>query len=211
LKEEGINTDVSGDDKLAEKFSALVLKNEGIPNGNGDTTPVKKDVVFGQYDDKNHGIDLVAADKDGNPIILEVKDYKDSKRVVLSDYLVKGEPDQPIEKAVQNLILDRKKQFSDMSTLKNPCEIRQMNDLWVRDRWLKLIKTENGLSRLRSAGVDEQFLDLTVMQDMSAPQWEKILDQRVLVIVNKEGSNINKRLLDQALFENRAKKVISIE
>jgi hypothetical protein len=140
LEKAGIKSDVSEDDKLAEKFTAIVFENEGIPNGNGDTDPVRKEVVFGQYDNKNHGIDLVAADTEGVPIVIEVKDYKNSNTVLLSDYSLKGEVNQPLEIPVQGLASERGRKFGDEGSLKNPLEIRQMNDLWVRDRWLKLIK-----------------------------------------------------------------------
>jgi hypothetical protein len=49
------------------------------------------------------------------------------------------------------------------------------------------------------------------MQDMKCPEWQGIMDRRVLVIVSKEGHNVNDRLVSQSIFEDRVKQVVNIQ
>lgn len=91
-------------------------------------------------------------------------------------------------------------------------KVEQMDDLWTQDRWLKLIKTQEGQERMRSIGVDERFLDVKKLSASPfCPEWQEILDRRSAVIVSSEQGQAGKQITNQAIFENRVKQVFQIE
>lgn len=194
----------------AERYAAVVIENEGIPNGNGGTLRVRDKVVSGQYDNQNHGIDLVAAKQDGTPIIIEIKDYHQPSSAKLSDDSLTGAHD-PFEPEVEQLMKTRKEAiYQDHSCLDQPSEVKQMNDLWVRDRWLKLIKNEEGRARLRTAGVDERYLNPQIMDNMDSLEWQKVMDNLTIGLVCDRSGNPGRVLVSQVLFEKRGKNIFTI-
>jgi len=202
LDRQGLTADLVGaDPDLAESYAGQVFAHEGIPDGNGGTERVRG-VVPGHYDDGGHGIDLVAADAAGAPIPIEVKKYNQPSAARLEDRsIVALEPEVEHWRSQQTLASGEKE-----------LPVQQMDDLWTRDRWLKLVKSPEGQSRLRQLGVDERYLDyqrLRAAPDL--PEWGEILDRRTTVIVSGGGGDAGKRLVDQALFERRSKRVVKIE
>lgn len=211
LNKVGIDYEANMDDKQAEQFAACVMEHEGIPDGNGGTERVNGRIVPGQFDNANHGIDLVAADRDGVPILMEVKKYNHTSAVHLTDLPLTGER-TPFEPEVQKLARQRSREELLINPrFDKPSDVRQMNDLWIRDRWLKLIKSNDGLERLRAAGVKEQFLDYQHMRLMDCPEWDQIMENRKIVLVGGKGDNVSDYLLSQVIFENRAKMVFQID
>lgn len=90
--------------------------------------------------------------------------------------------------------------------------VQQMDDLWTRDRWLKVIKTPEGQERMRGVGVAEKYLDhrrLCSAPDL--PEWQALLDRRTAVIVSDRQGAVGRRLFDQAVFEKRVRRVVKIE
>lgn len=206
----GIDYEGAMDDKQAEQYAACVMEHEGIPDGNGGTERVNGQVVPGQFDNANHGIDLVAADRDGVPILMEVKKYNHTSSVHLTDLPLTGER-TPFEPEVQKLARQRSREEILINPrFDKPSDVRQMNDLWIRDRWLKLINSNDGLERLRAAGVKEQFLEYQRMRLMDCPEWDLIMENRKVVLVGGKGDNVSDYLLSQVIFENRAKMVFQI-
>jgi hypothetical protein len=202
LDRQGLTADLVGaDPDLAESYAGQVFAHEGIPDGNGSTEQVRG-VVPSHYDDGGHGIDLVAADAAGAPIPIEVKKYNQPSAARLEDRsIVALEPEVGRWRAQQTLASGEKE-----------LPVQQMDDLWARDRWLKLVKSPEGQTRLRQTGVDERYLDyqrLRAAPDL--PEWGEILDRRTTVIVSGGGGDAGKRLVDQAIFERRSKRVVKIE
>lgn len=211
LESEGIDVKNIIDDKQAEHFAACVIEHEGMPDGNGRTERICGRAVQGQFDNANHGIDLVAANEDGVPVLLEVKKYSRTSAVHLTDKSLTG-GNTPIEPEVQKLAkIRRREELLTSPRFDKPSDIRQMNDLWVRDRWLKLIKSEDGVERLKLAGVDEKFLNYQNMRNMNSFEWNQIMDNRKIVLVGGKGEDISDYLLSQVIFENRAKMVFKID
>lgn len=90
--------------------------------------------------------------------------------------------------------------------------VQQMDDLWTRDRWLKIIKTPEGQERMRSVGVAEKYLDHGRLRSSpDLPEWQAILDRRTAVIVSDRQGDVGRRLFGQAVFEKRMKRVVKIE
>lgn len=189
LAGKGLTPDkVLPDDKLGEAYVGRVFDLEGIPNGNGGVDKVRG-VVSGHYDEANHGIDLVAADAQGNPIPIDVKDYQKPSGAALSDVhtkelepevaqwrqqrearvhalktheLTKLRPDAE-EKWKPEVKSWRATIYADKTRIRKgrtgELPVQQMDELWTQDRWLKLIKSPEGRARLQQAGVDSKYLD----------------------------------------------------
>ncbi len=236
LKPENILTDP---DK-AEDYVGAVFKLEGMPNGNGGTDMVK-DIGPGHYDQAGHGIDLVAADADGTPVPIEVKKYNQPSAAHLEDRsVVELEPsvEQWRQQREAQVMTKEQGAMTDirpdaeatwkpevkewqqqvgwdelrMHEHKGELPVQQMDDLWTRDRWLKIIKTPEGQGRMRQLGIDEKFLNhrhLSSSPDL--PEWQAILDQRSAVIVSGGKGDVGKHLFNQAIRENRVKQVMKIE
>lgn len=224
----------------AETYAGQVLALEGIPDGNGGVEKVRG-VVPGHFDQTGHGIDLVAADAKGNPIPIEVKKYNQPSAAHLEDRPVtRLEPEVAQWKAQRESLVtglrrgdlakfrsdaeatwkpevaDWRKQIekdeAKMQSQKGELPVQQMDDLWVRDRWLKLIKSPEGQARLRQAGVNEKFLNYRRLRTApDLPEWQTILDRRMTVVVSDRNGNVGHRLFLQAIKEKRSKQVIKIE
>lgn len=243
LEQEGLTRDsvLSNPDK-AELYVRQVFIHEGIPDGNGGTEQVKKDVVQGHFDQSKHGIDLIAADTEGKPVLIEVKKYNQTSAAQLSDYsVVKLEPEVERWQAAQEDLVTAKQEDTltefrpdaretwkpevahwQQGIAQNEIRIResekgklpvqQMDDLWTRDRWLKLIKTPEGCKRLQDIGIDEKYLNYRRLRTSpDLPEWQSMLDQRVTVIVSGGQGDTGKRLFLQAVAERRSKRVVKIE
>lgn len=232
---------VAVDAGKAEVYAAQVFALEGIPDGNGGTERVNG-VSAGHYDDAGHGIDIVAADAHGVPIPIEVKKYGQPSAASLEDRSVEElEPavqrwrkqreskvrfddvespsgHRPDSVATWKPEVDaHQKQIEQDKALMESQDdghlpIRQMDDLWTCDRWLKLIKTPEGQARLRDIGVEERFLEHRRLSSSSnLPEWEAMLDRRMAVVVNGREGTTGKRLFEQAVAEKRVKRVVMIE
>jgi len=241
LEREGLTHDVVlSDPDKAEVYTGRVFALEGIPDGNGGTEKVR-DVVPGHFDQAEHGIDLVAADAEGVPIPIEVKKYEQPSAAELADSsVVKSEPEVEqwrTQREAQVLAKQRgaltdirpdaeatwkpevkewRRQIAwdgvRMDEYKGELPVQQMDDLWVRDRWLKLIKTPEGQSRLSRIGVDEKYLDYQRLRTSpDLPEWQAILDRRTTVIVSGSEGDAGRRLFLQATAEGRSKRVVKIE
>jgi len=203
LDQKGLTPEVVlSDPDQAEAYAGQVFAREGIPTGNGGTEKVRG-VIAGHYDETGHGIDLVAADAEGVPMPIEVKKYNQPSAAHLEDRpVVKLEPE------VENWCARREAQVAGDHRL----PVRQMDDLWTRDRWLKLIQMPEGPARLRRAGVDEKYLGHQRLRSSpDLPEWQAILDRRMAVIVSGREGDTGKRLFHQAVAEGRAKRVVKIE
>jgi len=242
LEQKGLRAEiVLSDPDKAEAYTRYVFAMEGIPDGNGSTEKVRG-VAPGHFDQAGHGIDLVAADADGVPVPIEVKKYDQPSAAHLEDRpIVKLEPEverwreqreaqvmakkrdtlthvrpdaeatwkPEVEDWRRQIAWDEMRMHSDK---KGELPIQQMDDLWVRDRWLKLIKTPEGRSRLSRIGVDEKYLDYRRLRaSPDLPEWEAILERRTAVIVSGCEGDAGKRLFLQAIAEGRAKRVVKIE
>jgi hypothetical protein len=90
--------------------------------------------------------------------------------------------------------------------------VQQMDDLWTRDRWLKLIKTEDGQQRMRDIGVDAKYLDYDRLRSApDLPEWRDILDRRTTVVVSDRHGSVGKAMFLQAIRDGRSKVVMKIE
>ncbi len=99
-----------------------------------------------------------------------------------------------------------------MAEYKGELPVQQMDDLWTRDRWLKIIKEDEGRGRMRQAGVGEKYLDYDKLRDdPNLPEWQDILDQRTTVIVSDSGGDTGQAMFLQAVQEGRSRAVIKIE
>lgn len=222
--------------KQAEEFVKNVIKMEGLPNGNGGTD-IMNGATLGHYDKAGHGIDIVAADRLGVPIPIEVKKYHQVSGAKLTDTdVVRLEPQvtewkqqrEESAKHAQNLQTDSwlsgewqaEKPISQKRSVYNEAKpkvgeylpVQQMDELWVQDRWLKLIKTEEGRNRMRTAGVSAKYLNYEMLRTSpKLNEWKDILNNRTVAVVSERAGNVGKRMFHQAIFEKRAKRVFSIE
>lgn len=186
------------------------------------------------------GIDLVAADQDGVPIPIEVKKYQQTSSAHLEDRSVGGEQHQTLEPEVVDWKAQREQQAraginahpdaaatwkpeiaewrqqvtQDQEKMQASGElpVQQMDDLWTQDRWLKLIKTQDGQQRMRNIGVDAKYLDYDRLRSLpDLPEWRDILDRRTTAVVSDSHGDVGKQLFLQAVFEKRSKSVMKIE
>ncbi len=238
LQEQNLTADVVlNDADKAESFVCEVLKREGIPDGNGGTEQVKG-VAPGHYDQAGHGIDVIAADQSGVPIPIEVKKYHQISAAKMENRsVIRLEPEvenwrRQREKAVlaqergqmtvntaeawKPEVRERQKQiYRDAQKMKQNdgrLPVQQMDDLWVRDRWLKIIRRKEGRDRLKSVGIDEKYLNVETLQTSpDRPEWKDILNRCQVVIVTDGSGATGRKLLRQLVIERRAKGVFSIE
>lgn len=177
---------------------------------------------------------------DGCPIVIEVKKYKQTSSAHLENSSVGGKENQTLEREVAKWKAEREQQAragidanpdaaatwkpevaawrqqvaQDQQKMKASGElpIQQMDDLWTQDRWLKLIKTDEGRQRMRDIGVDEKYLDYENLRSSpDLPEWQNILDRRKTVVVSDSRGSVGKRLFWQALRDGRSKAVMKIE
>lgn len=186
------------------------------------------------------GIDLVAADQDGVPMPIEVKKYQQTSSAQLENRSVGGEQRQTLEPEVAAWKAQRE-QLARAGTGTHPdadatwkpevaewrqqvahdqekvqasgeLPIQQMDDLWTQDRWLKLVKTQDGQQHMCDIGVDAKYLDYDRLRSSpDLPERRDILDRRTTVVVSDSRGDVGKQLFLQAVFEKRSKSVMKIE
>jgi hypothetical protein len=93
--------------------------------------------------------------------------------------------------------------------------VEQMDEIWTKDRYIRLLDSPGGADRLRSAGVHPKYCRLDNLVDsggcpMETPLWDDILENRMTVIVSPTDDPAGKRMLDQAIFENKSARVLKI-
>lgn len=94
--------------------------------------------------------------------------------------------------------------------------VEQMDELWTKDRYLKLLRSDGGADRLRTAGVHPKYCRLDNFVDgngnlKDSPLWEDVLVNRMTVIVSPTDHPTSKTLLDQAIFESKSNRVLKID
>lgn len=159
ISEQGL-LDKPLDGESGEQIAKTALENEPGLLKNPDGSDMQlKGVADGKFDNV-HGIDLVGADKDGKPVIIEVK----------------------------STIHDRALETKACTSIETGDESQayQMDDNWVKDRWGKLIDTPAGVQKLHSAGVDEKYLDRTNFEK-NPDLWNDILERKAVVVVGPNG------------------------
>jgi DNA primase len=271
---------ILADSDKAEDYVACVFKSEGIPNGSGGVDKPKQDVVSGQYKGR-WGIDLVAAEKrEGCPILIEVKKYKQPSSARLAEHSVELDPvvaqwkaeregrvsAQQLGDGIQidpdalryrSLVEERQtakdrsyiqrdwlerigtekkrerlrasgvpEKYLDYERLSGDPDLpewreflaeadlpaKQMDDLWARDRWLKIIEEPEGRARMSEIGVDAKYLDYDQLcESPDQLKWQQILDHRTTVIVSGSGGDAGSRLFLQAVRDGRSSYVVKIE
>jgi hypothetical protein len=206
---EAVLSDNTG--KSAERVSQIIFSQQGLPDGNGGFVKFKQ-VVSGQYNDKN-GIDLLGISEDGTPYSIEIKKRNDpAKDSMGADSfdpknlepetleLIKDiERERNVNPVLMEKYLNQQKNDPDpeLST-------EQMSDLWLRDRWLKLIKNDEKRSQLAQAGVAASFLDVDGLKVRAySDTWKKILDTRNTVIVSQNKDNVSSKLFREAVFKKK--------
>jgi len=211
LREQGLEDTqaILADDKgvNAEAAARTILKHEGLPDGSGARQSFK-DVVPGQYDESDHGIDLVGITQDGRPYPIEVKKRGDPAQDDMGDGRV--ERLLPETAALRKEILNEREvnpalrmRHEDQApgTPDPELSTRQMGGIWTRDRWLRLAKDPVHSQRLEDAGVDRQYLDLTNLENPESQQWKEILDNRTTVVVGAGKDDVTPRLSQQATLQ----------
>ena len=100
-----------------------------------------------------------------------------------------------------------------MSTSKTgELPVQQMDDLWVQDRWLKVVKTPEGRARMANIGVDSKYLNYDRLRSSpELPEWRDILDRRATVIVSGSSGDTGKQMFLQSVCDGRSKSVLKIE
>lgn len=186
------------------------------------------------------GIDLVAADEDGAPIPIEVKKYHQASAAHLENRPVselepevvrwKREREGRVHhrRQGQEVRVDKKefdgvpsverwqrqmdRDAARMKLNRDEIPVQQMDDLWTRDRWLKVIKHPEGKERMRRAGVAERYLDHDRMSSSpTLEEWQHILDRRTTVIISDSEGDTGKKLFDQSVGEKRSYSVTKIK
>jgi hypothetical protein len=169
--------------KTGEEIAKTVIKNEPDFLKNAEGEPAKiKGVADGQFDGV-HGIDLVAADAEGRPIIIEVKE-------------VQGNPAHLNEKSLTSL----EKEYG---------EVKQMDDKWVKDRWLRLISNDDHVKALEKAGVDPRYLDKDELKE-DPDLWKDIFRSKAVVVVSPEGKDAVTNHLHEQCSERNVSNICAI-
>lgn len=197
--------------KNAERLSQIILSQHGLPDGSGGVVKFRN-VIPGQYNDKN-GIDLLGVSEDGTPFPIEIKKRADPLSDSMGKDSFKSENLEPEtlelikdierERAVNPVLFD--KSLHRGIDLPDPeLSTDQMSDLWVRDRWLKLVKNEETRKQLAQAGVAESFLDVDYLtKGAYSDTWKKILDARNTIIVSQNKEDVTTTLLREAVFKKK--------
>lgn len=163
LDQQGVS-DTPQDGDTAEQFTKTALAQEPglLKNHDGSDKPIQG-VADGQYDGI-HGIDLVAADKEGRPVVIEVKEMQDGQAHL---------NDRPV------------------TTIDGPgdSDVHQMDDAWVRDRWRRLIADEHRRPELLRAGIKPEYLDKSILRSDNAKLWKDVLNDKAVVVVSPRGNS----------------------
>jgi hypothetical protein len=188
------------------------------------------------------GIDLVGADQNGVPISIEVKKYQQTSAAHLENRSVerlepevanwKAQREQAVRASQENHLTNIRSDAQDTwkpevadwrrdiardqvrmaETATGELPVQQMDDLWIQDRWLKLIKTQDGQQRMRDIGVDAKYLDYDRLRSSpNLPEWRDILDRRTTVVVSDSHGSVGKAMFFQAIRDGRSKSVMKIE
>jgi len=170
-KQGQLNAPLDGD--VGESTAKAALEHQpGVLKNADGSDKVIKGVADGQYDSK-HGIDLVAADANGKPVVVEVKERKDKPAELDDDPLTSIET-------------------------KDGSPVKQMDDKWVQDRWRKLIADPTRRSELYAAGVKPQYLNPQNFSSDSAKLWSDVLSDKAVIVVSPLGEKaISPKLIEQ--------------
>ena len=197
---------------------------------------------YEQRGDGGVGIDLVGADQDGIPTPIEVKKYQQTSAAHLENRSIerlepevaqwKAQREQAARAAQEGCLAEIRPDAQDTwkpevadwrrdiardqlrmaETSTGELPVQQMDELWTRDRWLKIIKSEDGQQRMRGIGVDEKYLDYNRLRSSpDLPEWQDILDRRTTVVVSDSRGSVGKQLFLQAVGDGRSKAVVKIE
>lgn len=196
--------------KKAESFARIVLSYSGICISGSFLR--LKNVISGQYNDKGNGIDLIGVTEDGKPIIIEIKKRKNPNRDSLGQdniQMDKLEPETKIlltdiqrEREFNPAMRERALERAEQGGPDPELSAAQMSKLWVRDRWLKLIKDDKLRTELASAGIRHEFLDTESLGHAAdTSQWNTIMDKRTTVIVSAGKDDVTTSLYREAVFK----------
>jgi hypothetical protein len=230
------------DADVAESYVSRVLELEGMPDFNGATEKLRGVTTgyYEKRGTGGVGIDLVAADENGVPMPIEVKKYRQASSAHLEDRsVVKLEPEVAHWKTEREtrvrarqegdaihvsaesfqqrpLIEDWQRQMDKDAVRIDSSDgylpVQQMDDLWTRDRWLKIIEDPAGRARMVEIGIDHKYLDYDNLRNSpDLPEWQEILDCRTTVIVSDSKGGVGRQLFTQAVRDQRSKSVIKIE
>lgn len=201
--------------KKAEELTRMVLEERGLPIGDGNYLSFKS-VIFGQYNEANNGIDLIGVTEKGEPVLIEVKKRSTSKRDSLGISNVQNDYFEKETIGMQNQIVDEYHKNFELLTRVNSRQnaippipdpelsSEQFGKLWSRDRYFKAIKNKEVRENLINAGIASNFLDINRLSSNAfIPEWEKILNNRVAVIVSSKKDNVTKSVLRQAIFRKK--------
>ncbi len=197
---------------------------------------------YEQRGDGGVGIDLVGADQNGIPTPIEVKKYQQTSAAHLENRSVerlepevahwKAQREQAARAGQEGRLAEIRPDAHDTwkpevadwrrdvardqarmaETATGELPVQQMDELWTRDRWLKIIKSEDGQQRMQGIGVDEKYLDYNRLRSSpDLPEWQDILDRRTTVVVSDSRGNVGKQLFLQAARDGRSKAVVKIE
>lgn len=93
--------------------------------------------------------------------------------------------------------------------------VEQMDELWVKDRYLKLLRSDGGTDRLLTAGVHPKYCRIDNLVNgtgnlIETPLWDDILSQRMTVVVSPAGAPSGRKMFEQAVFEKKSNRVLKI-
>jgi hypothetical protein len=191
----------------AEQVTQTVLKNEGLPDGSGGTIKFKE-VVMGQHDNNNHGIDLIGVTEDGRPYPIEVKKRQDQSKDSMGNDRAQNLLPQT-EKLRQDVLRERVVNPAMHSRYENlphgepdpELSNRQMGGMWTRDCWLRLTEDPIHRQRLLEAGLNEKYLNPDNLDHAYSKEWKEILDNRTTMIVSGEKDRATAKLMRQAALQ----------
>lgn len=171
------------DGQTGEAIAKTVIENQTgcLKSSDGEAIKVQG-VAYGQYDGV-HGIDLVAADQSGKPVIIEVKE-------------VQNNPAHLNEKSLSSLEAEYG-------------EVKQMDDTWVKDRWIKLIDNEDHVDELRQAGVSPKYLNPANFEK-HPEYWDDILKNKTVAVVSPEGTDAVTNHLREQCDQRNISQILTI-
>jgi hypothetical protein len=92
--------------------------------------------------------------------------------------------------------------------------VEQMDELWVKDRYIKLLRRSGGAERLQSAGISPEYCQVENLVHggrlKDTPLWDDILSKRTTVIVGPADAPRGRTMFKQAVFEKKSKRVLRI-
>lgn len=242
LSSEAIAADKTGD--RAEAYARTVFEREGIPDGSGGMERVNR-VVPGTHDGKHGIDLIAATDEGKPiPIEVKMRAEADQAQLDEKNTALEPEVQKAKEAYEQQLRAYREGDYTqlrpdaadrwkpevadwhqrmqtDLARANSDTEgvprlpVEQMDELWTKDRYLKLLKSDGGAERLQTAGVDPQYCQLDNFVDgngnlIDTPLWDDILADRMTVIVSPTDDPAGKKMLDQAIFQDKSKRVLKI-